>query len=151
MVTCPRCEHTECVKAGMVKGRQRFRCKRCRYSHTVQERGAGKVKKKQALQLYVEGLGFRSIGRFLGVSHVSVYKWIRAFGEALEGLRSKAAIEVVEMDEMHSYIGSKKTTAGSGLLLIAMDTGSSTVFWDRGKRKPGRRAGKTSQTKKSER
>jgi transposase-like protein len=26
------------------------------------------------LQLYLEGLGFRSIGRFLGVSHVSVQK-----------------------------------------------------------------------------
>jgi DNA-binding NarL/FixJ family response regulator len=30
--------------------------------------------KRQALQLYLEGLGFRSIGRFLGVSHVSVQK-----------------------------------------------------------------------------
>jgi hypothetical protein len=36
-------------------------------------------------------------------------------------------IEVVELDEMHTYIGSKKTTVGSGLLLIEMGTDLSTV------------------------
>jgi transposase len=72
------------------------------------------VKRRQALQLYLEGLGLRAIGRLLGVSHVAVYRWIQAHGEALEGLRSEAGIEVVEMDEMHTYIGSKK-------LLLDMD------------------------------
>ncbi len=37
--------------------------------------------KRQALQLYLEGLGFRSIGRVLGVSHVSVQKLIKKFGQ----------------------------------------------------------------------
>ena len=151
MVTCPRCDDPECVKAGIVKGKQRFRCKRCRYYHTVRDRGVGKAKKKQALQLYLEGLGFRSIGRFLGVSHVSVYKWIRAFGEALEDLRSEPGIDIVEMDEMHSYIGSKKTTVGSGFLLIDMGAGSSIVFWDRGKRTLEKNFGQTSKTRKLER
>lgn len=127
MTICPRCHGEENVKSGIVKGKQRFRCKSCGYHHTVGERGAGKAKKKQALQLYLEGLGFRSIGRILEVSHVAAYKWIRAFGENLEELRSEAAIEVAEMDEMHSYIGSKKTTAGYGFLLIDMDAGSSIV------------------------
>jgi transposase len=36
---------------------------------------------------------------------------------------------VVEMDEMHTYIGSKKTIAGSGLLLIEMGGGFSTAKW----------------------
>ena len=35
-------------------------------------------------------------------------------------------IEMVEVDEMHSYIGSKKTTVGYGLLLIDMEKDSST-------------------------
>ena len=34
-------------------------------------------------------------------------------------------IEVVEVDEMHTYIGQKKTTVGSGLLLIDMAKDSS--------------------------
>ena len=37
--------------------------------------------KRDALILYVEGLGFRSIGRFLNVSHVTVFNWIKNFGE----------------------------------------------------------------------
>jgi hypothetical protein len=58
-----------------------------------------------------------------------VYNWIRAHGESIEGIRSAAGVEVVEMDEMHTYIGSKKTIAGYGLLLIGMGSGSSTAKW----------------------
>jgi hypothetical protein len=82
--------------------------------------------KKQALHLYLEGLGFRSIGRFLGVSNVSVLNWIRSFGKEIQELNSESQeIEMVELDEMHSYIGSKKTAAGYGLLLIDMGKDSS--------------------------
>jgi hypothetical protein len=83
--------------------------------------------KKQALHLYLEGLGFRSIGRFLGVSNVSVLKWIRSFGQEIASLRGEdTMIEMVELDEMHSFIGSKKTTVGFGLLLIDLGKDSST-------------------------
>jgi uncharacterized protein YjcR len=82
--------------------------------------------KKQALQLYLEGLGFRSIGRVLGVSNVTVLNWIRSFGKQLKALRKDSKeINIVELDEMHSYIGSKKTVAGYGLLLIDMGKDSS--------------------------
>jgi transposase len=40
-----------------------------------------KSMKKQALHLYLEGLGFRSIGRLLGVSNVSVLNRIKSFGK----------------------------------------------------------------------
>ncbi len=84
--------------------------------------------KKQALQLYLEGLGFRSIGRILGVSHVSVQRWIKKFGQELEALKSENEISIVEMDEMHTYIGNKKNIAGSGLLLIELGKSSSTAL-----------------------
>ncbi len=80
------------------------------------------------MELYLEGLGFRSIGRFLNVSHVSVYKWIKSYGKDLDDIKSEKKIEVVEMDEMHTYIGHKKTTAGYGLLLIDMEKDSSTAY-----------------------
>ena len=60
------------------------------------------------MQLYLEGLGFRLIGRFLGVSYVSVQKWIKKFGQEEEGLKSENEISIVEMDEMHTYISNKK-------------------------------------------
>jgi transposase-like protein len=99
--------------------------------------------KRQALQLYLEGLGFRSIGRFLGVSHVSVQKWIKSFGQELEELKSENEIAIVELDEMHTYIGNKKNIAGSGLLLIELGKSSSTALLAPEERKPDKSSGKS--------
>ena len=121
---CPNCISERKVKSGIIKERQRYKCKDCGCNFTVEIKSTAKPKsmKKQALHLYLEGLGFRSIGRFLGVSNVSVLNWIKSFGESVASLHSaKDEIEVVELDEMHSYIGSKKTIVGFGLLLIDME------------------------------
>ncbi len=136
MVECPKCGSGDCRKDGIVKGRQRHKCKSCGYRYTVQCRGKSSTIKRQAIELYLEGLGFRSIGRFLKCSHVAVYNWIKAFGkEAADKIRSEKAIEVVEMDEMHTYVLSKKTTAGYGLLLIEMAKDSSIAYWVAGGQK----------------
>ena len=126
---CPKCSCEKSVKSGVVKDRQRYKCKDCGCNYTVELKSTAKPQslKKQALHLYLEGLGFRSIGRFLGVSNVSVLNWIRSFGKGVEKLNSESKeIAIVEVDEMHSYIGSKKTIVGYGLLLIDMGKDSST-------------------------
>ena len=127
MECCPKCKSTNFRKDGIVKSKQRFLCKDCQYRFTVEEIGKSEKTKRDALMLYLEGLGFRSIGRFLEVSHVAVFNWIKEMGETVEDLRSSKEIEVVEIDEMHTFIGSKKTTAGCGLLLIEMGSNSSTA------------------------
>ena len=147
MVHCPKCNSTNCKKDGIVKGKQRHKCKSCGYRHTVQYRGTSPDKKRQALQLYLEGLGFRSIGRILKCSHVAVYNWIKTFGKTVESLRSESQLDVVEMDEMHTYIGEKKTTVGYGLLLIAMGNDSSTACWADAIPKQADSFGTTSKTK----
>ncbi len=95
-MNCPKCGSADCTKDGIFKGKQRHKCKSCGYR---QQRGIDPATKRDALQLYLEGLGFRSIGRFLKCSHVAVYNWIRAHGESIEVIRSAAGVEVVEMDE----------------------------------------------------
>jgi transposase len=129
-MNCPKCKSSAHKKNGKVDGRQRYKCNDCGYNYTVEIKSTASSTsvKKQALQLYLEGLGFRSIGRFLGVSHVSVYNWIKKFGQELEDLKSENEIEIVELDEMHTYIGNKKNIAGSGLLLIELGKGSSTAL-----------------------
>lgn len=129
MIDCPKCGFHGCVKDGIVKGKQRYLCKNCLYRHTVRYRGASPDIKRNALELYLEGLGFRSIGRFLKCSHVAVYNWIKNYGKAVKELRSDLGVKVVEMDELHTYIGSKKTTAGFGLLLIEMGKDFSIAYW----------------------
>ena len=129
-MNCPRCKSSTHTKNGMVSGRQRYKCHDCGYNYSVEIKSTASSAsvKKQALQLYLEGLGFRSIGRFLGVSHVSVQKWIKKFGQEVEALKSENEISIVEMDEMHTYIGNKKNIAGSGLLLIELGKSSSTAL-----------------------
>ena len=114
MAICPKCSSEKCVKDGIIRARQRYRYKSCEFRHTVQQHGKSPHIKRQALELYLEGLGFRSIGRFLKCSHVSVYNWVKSFGEKAKDLRSDSALKVMEMDEMHTYISSKK-------LLLDMD------------------------------
>jgi transposase-like protein len=126
MKNCPKCQSKDYCKDGIVKGRQRFKCKSCHYRFTVDHLGKPEKIKRDALELYLEGLGFRSIALFLKVSHVTVYNWIKEFGTKVELVRNTAGIEVVELDEMHTYIGTKKTIAGYGLLLIEMGKDLST-------------------------
>ena len=69
---------------------------------------------RMALGLYLEGMGFRAIGRVLKISYGTVYQWVKKWGEEATLVSSTQAVEVIELDELHTYIGSKKTTVGSG-------------------------------------
>lgn len=114
MEHCPKCTSTNIRKDGKVNGKQRWLCKDCTYHFSVMHIGKPSKLKEDAIKLYLEGLGFRAIGRFLGVSHVSVFNWVKEAGTKLDNLESSSEIAVIELDEMHSYIGTKKTIVGSG-------------------------------------
>lgn len=122
---CLKCSSGNVCKNGKMNGMQRYRCKDCGYNYTKGRNSKDKALKRFALELYLEGLGLRSIGRLLKVSHVSVCNWIRQYGKSLDLLQNEHEVCVTEIDEMHSYVGSKKTLAGSGLLLIDMQRNSS--------------------------
>jgi len=47
---------------------------------------------------------------------VAFYQWVKTIEENLVQIKRPAA-QIVELDELHSYVG-QKTSAGSGLLLI---------------------------------
>ncbi len=149
-MNCPKCKSNDNRRDGIVKNKQRYKCKDCNHRFTVELKSTAQPEstKRQALELYLEGLGFRSIGRFLGISHVSVYNWIKGFGENVEALKSEQSIKIVELDEMHTYISQKKTIAGSGLLLIEMEKNSSTAYWVPGEPKQERSSGIPSKKKK---
>ena len=149
---CPRCKSNKYTRAGFVSDRQRYKCQECHYLYTVSEKSTAKpmIMKRFALHLYLEGMGFRSIGRILGVSNVSVLKWIRSFGEQAEGIRTEQSIDVVELDELHTYIGQKNVTVGYGLLLIGMGSDSSHSCWVIGEYTPVKNSGMISRRRKSE-
>ena len=128
MLDCPRCSSAVRVKSGVLQGRQRYQCKACQYFYTVSHKSDTGTpdQRRLAVNLYLEGLGFRSIGRYLGFSHVAIYQWIKALGEEVAQIKRPAA-QIVKLDEMHRYVGHKKTIAGSGLLLIDLKNASSML------------------------
>ena len=127
---CTRCESLNKIKAGFVGGRQRYKCKDCGCFFSVEKKSDVKTpeQKRLALQMYLEGLGFRAIGRILNISYGTVYRWVKKWGESVELPQNEEPIEIVELDEIHSYVQSKKTTVGAGLLLIDLEKSSSVLF-----------------------
>ena len=127
---CTRCESLNKIKTGFVGGRQRYKCKDCGYFFSVEKKSDVKTpeQKRLALQMYLDGLGFRAIGRILNISYGTVYRWVKKWEESVEFPQNKEPIEIVELDEIHSYVQSKKTTVGAGLLLIDLEKSSSVLF-----------------------
>ena len=110
-----------------MQGHQRYKCKICGFSFTKGYKGKPEQLKRQALKLYLEGMGFRAIGRVLGVSNVSVLNWVRVYGQKAEKVldeQTSQKIKTAELDELHTYIGRKKSIAGSGLLSIENESNS---------------------------
>ena len=120
---CPKCQGGEKVRAGLNAGKQRYKCKACGCHYTRSTRKGYFVRRKnKAIQLYLEGLGFRAIGRLLNVSNVTVLNWVREAGKALTPAEVETSMEtphLLELDELWHYIQKKTDNAGYGLLLIA--------------------------------
>lgn len=134
---CPKCKSSDYCKDGIVKGRQRYLCKNCKYRYTVEKKSDVKSAetRRLALEMYLEGLGFRSIGRILNISYGTVYQWVKEWGSKVSLPQNNQPVAVMELDEMHTYVGAKKTTVGFGLLLIDLQDGSSRLCLGAGEQK----------------
>ena len=64
--------------------------------------------------MYLEGLGFRAIGRILRISYGTAYQWIKKWDSNLELSKRNELIEVVELDELHTYVGRKRLLLDMG-------------------------------------
>ena len=109
-LVCKHCGRGSFVKNGMAHGRQRYRCKACGRSFTATP-VRGKPPAMKALAVLLYGLGSVSqgmIAKLLGVSHVAVYKWVRAAGEAMPAPSATPADGIVQIDEMWHFVDGKK-------------------------------------------
>lgn len=119
MITCPFCARTDGqVKAGRnPSGSQRYLCKPCRRRYTPERKPQGydEQVRRQALRLYVDGMNLRRIARQLGVVHQTVANWVAAHAASLPDAPPAPAsdtthpLEVVELDELYTFEGAKKT------------------------------------------
>jgi transposase-like protein len=126
-----KCQSEHNVKNGIIRERQRYKCKACGHNYTYDYSYFAEKEKKRrfGLSMYLEGLGFHSIGRLLKVSHVTVQNWVKKYGSELQQVRNPKPVRIMELDELHTYIGSKKTTNGFGLVLIEKAENTLISFW----------------------
>lgn len=117
MVTCKRCGNEQSVKNGKVRGKTRYKCKKCGLNFVE---GDGRVNEslvvKKALAVILYSLGkasFNMLGKIFGHSPSLLYRWIVEEMAKLPEPAIPGDIKEMEFDEMWHFIGSKKTNSGS--------------------------------------
>ena len=109
-LVCKHCGNGSYVRNGMTHGHQRYRCKACGRNFTATP-ARGKPPAMRALAVLLYALGNVSqgmIAKLLGVSHVAVYKWIRAAGEGAPAPSATPSDNIVQIDEMWHFVNGKK-------------------------------------------
>ncbi|MBD2566150.1 MULTISPECIES: IS1 family transposase [Nostoc] len=110
---CPYCGSTEIRKNGKRRGKQNHICTKCdRQFIDVYDppKGYSEEIKQECLKMYLNGMGFRRIERVKGVHHTTIIFGVKQLGEKLADVPEESVIpEVGELDELETFIGSKKT------------------------------------------
>jgi transposase-like protein len=84
-----------------------------KYTPEPKEHGYSDAVRQRALQLYVDGVNLRRIGRILGLHHRTVSLWVKASVAHLPEAPVPKEVQVAEMDELFTFIGNKKTGSTS--------------------------------------
>ncbi|XLS30856.1 helix-turn-helix domain-containing protein [Flavobacteriaceae bacterium M23B6Z8] len=134
MHSCPNCQSEKFIKAGIIKNRQRYKCKKCGYYFTV-----GKLGKRiddyyvnKALQLYLEGLTYREIERILGVSHVSIMNWVKRYNiKRPYNTDYHPTYRILNASELQEYFQKKENMKGAGVLVTELGDKFMLIKWER--------------------
>jgi transposase-like protein len=116
---CPKCGGTDLIKRGWKSGHQRYVCRTCGRYCTDSQAKFGAETKAMAIEMSMNSMGIRAIGRVPGASPAAVLKWIRKDHALLKQKLAHAApvdtgeADVIEMDEIYTYV--QKTAARGNL------------------------------------
>lgn len=123
---CKHCGESRYRKDGTTRGKQRYFCKSCRRRFIGADGRTvySDQQKLAALALYKEGVGFRGIGRFLGISYQTILRWTESAGEEIRRIvrgelpETLPDMDMIVIDEMWHYTQKNKTNYGYGLLYL---------------------------------
>jgi len=131
---CPKCNHSRTIKSGVIRGRQRYKCKRCGYHFTVNKAGKSidDYYVTKAIQLYVEGVSYREIERILGVSHVSVMNWVKKYNITRpENTDYHPSYRILSHSELIEYMSTKQHISGAGMIITELGDKFMLIKWER--------------------
>jgi len=129
---CKHCKSTRLVKFGMMLGKQRYKCKDCKKSTRLDDKRIKypPEKKLRVIRMYMENVGIRAIERLEGVPNSLIIKWIRSSAKFISGLLRQSAlpeepekVEIIEMEELYSFVKKNKAESSYGLLRIGTKEG----------------------------
>ena len=114
MSKCPYCKDVDNqVKAGRTgAGSQMYKCKPCNRRYTPQPKQMYSDQMRHfAIRCYTDGASYRWIARHLGVHHVTVINWVKAYADQLPPapIPAETPLHIVELDELHTFVEQKKT------------------------------------------
>lgn len=124
-MNCKNCLTTSIVKNGIVRNKQRYKCKECGYNFVE---GDGRVKDetsiKRAFAVILYSMGKASYGfiaKLFGVTSPAVMKWLKKEAKMIGEPVVENTIKAIEFDEMWHFIQSKKTKNGSSKPWIVIE------------------------------
>ncbi len=112
---CRPCESTNLVMRGSKGGYQRYMCRDCGRYCTDRAPKISAESKAMAIDMYMNSMGIRAIGRVLKASPAAVLNWIRREHAALQLQQARKgpvqldAPDIIEMDEIYTYIQKNST------------------------------------------
>jgi transposase len=125
MPTCKNCKSEKTVRNGIVRGKQRYRCKECGFNFVEGDgRTNEKIAAKKAMCVLLYTLSkasFNGLARIFDTWPSLVYRWIVEAGVKLPDTTVPGDIKHMEFDEMWHFVGSKKEGFGSSKPLIVAD------------------------------
>ncbi len=98
-------------KNGKKSGKQNHICVRCgrQFIDSYEQQGYSEEIKKECLEMYVNGSGFRAIQRVKKVHHTTVINWVKELGKTLPDSPECTEIpEIAQVDELETFVGKKK-------------------------------------------
>ena len=89
---------------------QRYKCKNCGRKF-ITDLQYSKEFKSKAIEIFYEGNSGRAVGRIMGINKSTVCNWIKELSKKennVEEADDKITKEIIEMDELYTYVESKK-------------------------------------------
>ena len=116
MEECKNCKSTETVKNGLVRQKQRYKCKSCGHNFVCgdeRRKKSTELKRITSVLLYsLEKASFRFLANLFDVSPTTTYNWVRQTAESFDEPVIDENIKEIEIDEMWHFLQSKKTKNG---------------------------------------
>jgi transposase len=124
VINCKRCNSSNTVKNGPLRGKQSYKCKSCKYRFVLGDSRAklSLFDKSLIVLLYSScKASYNLLGKLFGVSPVAIMKLIKRTSDNLPDPVVSSSIKEISFDEMWHFINEKKTRYGSGVVLSVLE------------------------------